>query len=367
MLRRSFKIVLLSILIVLAAAFFIYNKGRTFVFENGQSPSSSDDGLKQILGGLTLEQKIGQLFIIGFDGKVLDSKIEKLIKELHPGGVLLLGKNIENAEQLSFLIDSLQEIAKEDTGLLLLIAVDQEGGVVSRIDWAEKTAQSEIENKEQAYLIGKSRGSDLKGLGINLNLAPLLDQTFSGDFISDRSFKKGFEDTGEIASFLIKGQRDSGIFSCIKHFPGYGGIYFNPEDDLATLDSLPDISSFEKAGGAFPEMVMVSNVIYKEIEKDVPFSFSQKSVQLLKEKIKGDYLVVSDDLSQYSLLNNFSLKEIVSSPIKSGVDMLIFSDWRMSPEKGVAALKEAVMNSDLSEGIINDKVLKVIELKGKLK
>jgi len=343
--KAVLEIVILAFILVLVGFFVMYS-----FFEEPERVSFSEPS---VLERLTLDQKIGQLFIIGFEGKAMNSEIEALLEEIHPGGVLLLKRNIEDGEQLKELIISLQKAALNDTGLPLLIAVDQEGGEVSRINWIEKTPQSEIESAEHAYNIGKERGEELKELGINLNLAPLLDIVSSKDFLFERAFHDS-EIIKEFAQELIKGQRDSGIATAIKHFPGYGGISFNPEEKLAVLEQIPRTSQFINGS----EMIMTSNVVYKEIDEK-PFSFSEKGIQLLRDKIKGNYLIISDDLSQNSLLNEYSLEEIVSLPIKAGTDMLIFSGWKKPVEQGVSAFKQG----DISEKRINQSVQKIIKLK----
>lgn len=369
------RIIFLGLLLILIAGFIVYKvfykeqEGRVSTFpdrENRQTENSFLTEAEKVLKNLTLEQKIGQLFIIGFEGKILNSEIENLIKEIHPGGILLLERNIENKEQLKELIGSLQEIALEDTGLPLLIAIDQEGGIISRVEWVEKTPQSKIENTEQSYQIGRKRGKELKELGINLNLAPLLDASLPKDFIFERTFQKNLQVTGELAGALVRGQKEAGILTAIKHFPGYGGISFNPEEKLATLEKVPEISQFQKVAQVLPEMIMVSNVIYKDIDGELPFGLSTEGIKFLKSKIQGNYLVISDDLAQNSLLKKLILKDIVTLPIKSGVDILIFSGWRIPVIEGVAAFQEAVENGEIQEERIDKSVLKIIELKQRL-
>lgn len=318
------------------------------------------------LDQLTLEQKIGQLFVIGFEGKQVTPELEEQIKDLHPGGVLLLGKNIESKEQLKKLTADLQEVAKADTGLPLFIAVDQEGGPITRLDFLkQKTAQSEIKTAQQAFDIGFQRGNGLKDLGINLNLAPLLDPVKPGDFIFERAFQKEPEIIGNLAKGLIRGQKQAGIFTAIKHFPGYQGIDFNPEEKLAKVAKLPETEQFVIAMEQEPDLVMTSNVVYKELD-NLPFTFSKKGIDLLKQELGKDILVISDDLDQYSLLNNYELEEIVSKPLIAGVDILIFSGWRLPSEKGVKALISAVDKDKLKKSLIDKKIKKIIEIKSQL-
>ena len=319
------------------------------------------------LCSLSAEQKVGQLFVIGIDGTEIDDEMEAIIKDLHPGGVLLLGKNIESREQVKKLISDLQTIAKEDTGLPLFIAVDQEGGVVNRIGFLEeKTAQKDIKTKEKAYQVGFNRGKELKDLGINLNLAPLLDEIGENDFIFNRAFQENQDKTSELAKELIRGQREAGILTCIKHFPGYGGVTFHPEDNLGERQALPSTGQFGEVMEQSPEFVMTANVVYKELG-GLPFTFLKKGVDLIKKELGDSVLIMSDDLDQYSLLNNYSLEDIVVKPVEAGVDVLIFSGWRLPAKDGVKALLSAFKEGRIQEEKIDQAVERIIEIKEKLK
>jgi len=329
--------------------------------------TTSFESMKKIIEELSLEKKLGQLFIVGFEGKTVTPELENFFKKYKPGGVLLLSKNIENKEQLKNLISDLQNLSLKETGLPLIIAVDQEGGEISRIEFLEeKTPQSEIENLELAYQIGLKRAEELKELGVNLNLAPLLDFAQEGDFLFSRSFQKDSSQIGILAKSLISGQKAGGILTAFKHFPGYGQISFNPEEELAILEKIPEISQFKKTMEAKPELVMISNVIYKETDPSIPFIFSPTSIQFLKNNLGSGILIISDDLAQNSLLKSFSLKEIVTEPIEAGVDILIFSGWRLPVEQGLDEFLKAFRNGEISKEKIDKAISRVTQLKQKL-
>tara|TARA_Y100000310_G_scaffold135656_3_gene134530 strand:- start:1887 stop:3383 length:1497 start_codon:yes stop_codon:yes gene_type:complete len=323
---------------------------------------------EEILANFSLKEKVGQLFIIGFEGEEITPEIESIFKNIPPAGVILFSKNIKNGTQVKTLIENLQSLSQETTGLPLFVAVDQEGGIVSRVQFLkEKTAQKDIENEEEAFLVGLKRGKELKDFGFNLNLAPVLDQLNPSDFLYQRSFQKDTETEGLLGKAIIEGQKEAGILSSLKHFPGYTGIAFNPEEKLGKLSKIPEISQFKKAIESDPEFVMLANIIVTELDPLRRFFFSKQSIQFLKESLLGDYLIITDDLNQSVFLDKFSLEDIVTTPIKSGVDVLLFTDFQENPEKALESFFEAAAEGKVSEETIDNAVLKVIQLKERIR
>ncbi|MBI2626259.1 MAG: N-acetylmuramoyl-L-alanine amidase [Candidatus Nealsonbacteria bacterium] len=339
---------------------FDWDKLKLLISSLSPSP---ENGAEFILKSLTLEEKIGQLLILGFEGNASTPELKNLIKTTRPGGIILFKKNIGERSQIKALIEDLQKVSLTETGLPLLVAVDQEGGVVSRISFIkEQTGQPEIKNADHAYKVGLNRGMELKELGINLNLAPVLDITQTEDFLYERSFKKRAEETGILAKAMVSGQQEANILTAIKHFPGYGGISFNPEEILATLADVPQITHFQKLMETSPELVMTANVVYPDIDATLPIAFSVKGIEFLREKLGEVPLIITDDLSQSYLLDVLTSKEVATMPIKAGVNILLFSDWK----SGVDAefiIKKAVEASEISEELIDRAILRTIQLK----
>lgn len=334
----------------------------------GIVPADVENGSRQLLAGLTLEQKVGQLFVIGFVGKGMTKELEDDLKALHPGGVLLLERNISDEAQLKDLLASLQQTTREDTGLPLLVAIDQEGGEVCRVQFLPCSSQADIGGKEAAFQTGYERGRALRALGINLNLAPLLDEASPSDFIYERSFKTDIKRIGEMAEALIAGQREAGLLTAMKHFPGYGGISFNPErEELPVLEVRPATFQFQKALEAEPEMVMTVNVVYQDLDPDLPFGLSEKGLAFLKEELGRDILVISDDLSSPVLKKAYSLEGAVGLAQRAGLDLLLVAgfDEPTDSDKAIAALVKEVQEGRVSEAALDRTVLRIIELKQK--
>ena len=162
------------------------------------------------------------------------------------------------------------------------------------------------------------------------------------------------------------GQKGAGILTAIKHFPGYGQVTFSPEEKLAERETLPEISQFKKAMEANPEFVMTANLIYKNLDSSLPFTFSPQALQFLKNNLGSEILIISDDLAQDYLLEKFSLKEIVTKPVQAGLDLLIFSGWEIEVADGLDAFFEAFRKGEISQTKVNTAVSKIIQLKQKL-
>ena len=331
--------------------------------------SESFDSMQPTIVGLNdvTRKRIGQLFVVGFEGTTVTPELKSFFEKYYPGGILLLSKNILSSHQTTKLNEDLQSLSLQVSEQPLLISVDQEGGLVSRVDFLEElTAQSEIENSDEAYQVGLKRGEELKELGINLNLSPLMDNVGEDDFLYNRSFQKDPELAGELGKSLILGQQEAGVFSSIKHFPGYIGMMTNPEEKMQIISSIPTITQFEKTMEAEPAFVMTANAIYEEIDSFLPFTFSETAIDYLKDSLGKNVLVISDDLLQNSLLNGYTLKQIVICPIKAGVDLEIISGYRSSVSEALDAFLDAVNNQEISLEKIDTAVSRIIQFKKEL-
>jgi len=314
---------------------------------------------------LSLEQAIGQILMIGFNDATLTPELEQLMERLRPGGVLLLSRNIQSITQLQKLTQDLQRVSLKYSQLPLFIAVDQEGGSISRVQFGkEKTAQSIIRDTDHAYTVGQKRAQELRLLGINVNLSPVLDNTNPEDFLFDRTFQTEHFQSGTLAKALLDGQKESGILSTLKHFPGYGNIAFNPEQKLATVQEFPDTSSFSLALVSNPEFLLLSNVIYDSFDPDNPFTFSSKGISMVRKDMGFQGIIISDDLAQPSLFNNYDFDHIVFSPIQAGVTMLMFSK-QPDATNAHELLAQSIQDNPILKRNIENSAARILEAKKK--
>lgn len=332
---------------------------------DGERGGSGSDGTLQ---DLTLEQKVGQLFLVGFEGTEVTPEIRELFEAVHPGGVILFGRNITDEAQLARLIADLQELAAADSGQPLFVAIDQEGGQIVRISWiGDDVSQAQVASPQQAYDLGLARARSLAELGFNLNLAPVLDMGVPGDFLTryGRTFPGSPREVGELGASVICGQRDGGILSTAKHFPGYGGITYDPENDkLAVEPDLPEFSQFQAAAAAEPEFVMTANVIYTALDPELPFTLSPAGISFLKKEVQGEYLVISDDLASKVLKEAYGLEGAVTRAAVAGVDVLLISGHEAGDvHAAFNAVLDAVRDGDIAEEVVDERIIRILRLK----
>ncbi len=274
-----------------------------------------------------LQDALGQMLIIGFEGTEFTPELGELLEEIRPGGVLLLSRNIISWMQVRKLTSDLQEFALRNIGRPLFIAVDQEGGEISRVPWVERASQAGLFDKEEGYAIGQKRAAELRQIGVNMNLAPVLDSAGKEDFLYGRSFQKSPSEAFPILLGLVEGYESKGVIAVPKHFPGYGGIPENPEQGtVPVVKSVPDISLFNMLFKEHPvPLLMVSHAVYEDIDKKSPFPFS--GVKFLREKLGNEVLVMSDDLLSPALLSQYSLGDIGVQALEGGVNVLLVAGY----------------------------------------
>ncbi|HEY8389889.1 MAG TPA: glycoside hydrolase family 3 N-terminal domain-containing protein, partial [Clostridia bacterium] len=202
----------------------------------------------------TLEQKIGQLMLVGWQSPNADDLIEN-IKKYNFGNVILFTRNIKSASQIQDMCSKIQEAAMQYNGAPCFIALDQEGGSVRRIydgitntPGAMAIAAASAKYPEAAAIIGNILGAELKALGINLNLAPVVDINSNplNPIIAIRSFGDDPYIVKKLATDFAKALQNNGIMSCYKHFLGHGDVDIDSHIDLPRINkSIDEIKRLE--------------------------------------------------------------------------------------------------------------------------
>ncbi len=331
--------------------------------------------IEKTLDSMSLEEKIGQVVICGFYGTTPSKEIETLIRKYHLGNVILFKRNIENPEQLKELTFSLQEMSK----IPLSIAVDQEGGIVTRLTEPFTTfpgnmATAATQDVHNAYLTGLIMAKEMRAVGINWDLAPVVDinDLPQNPGIGVRSYSDDPEIIARFASEFVKGLHDGKVAACAKHFPGKGHSAKDAHLEMPTVDR--DMKTLEKIE-LYPygelmkvgiDSIMPSHVYYPALceEKNLPATLSKNVMtDLLKNKMGFKGVNVTDDLEMGGITNSLSGSEAAWISFKNGADVVMMCHTFEEQVKTFEKIKEKVLDGSISIEKLNDSVRRVLEMK----
>ena len=339
---------------------------------------------KSVLAEMTLDEKIGQLFIVnpeqidGYDETVTmyDDTMKDILAKYPVGGVIQMTANVIDPEQITELNSKLQETSKYG----LIIAVDEEGGSVARIglndsfDVPRYNSMYEIGSTGdtgKAKEVGQTIGGYIKKYGFNVDFAPDADVFTNPEntVIGYRAFSSDPQVASDMVSACIEGFHESGAGCCIKHFPGHGDTYEDTHtggavvnkswDELLNCELMPFINNLDKT-----DMVMISHITLPNVTDDgLPASLSK---QLITDKLKTELgykgIIITDSLSMGAVTDGSTPAQAAVKAFTAGADILL-----MPGNLGEAfdGIKQALDSGEITEERLDESVLKILELKEK--
>lgn len=329
-----------------------------------------------------IQKKVGQLMVFGFKGKTASPEIKKLIREHHVGGIILFGRNIGTPEEVLSLTTELQREAKEaGHSHPLLICIDQENGIVRRLGEGTTIFPGAMllgatDNPKNAYAIGIATGRELKHLGVNWNLAPVVDVNNNPEnpVIGVRSFGESAEKVSQFGQEAIQGMQDAGIITTLKHFPGHGDTTVDSHLDLPVIshsmerleqiELKPFVDCIERGA----DTVMSAHVYFPAIETkaNVPATLSKKVITgLLREKLGFDGVVTTDCMEMNAISETIGTARGGVEAIKAGVDLIMVSHLHTRHFETLNEILGAIESGEIEEKTINDAYERVMKLKEK--
>lgn len=330
-----------------------------------------DSKLKMLLQSMTLEEKVGQLFIARYpkENKLEDIKSYKL------GGYIWFGRDFEGKTPLE--VSGEVSDCQAASALPMLMGVDEEGGTVNRISLNPALRSSPFLSPQQLYTQGgydaiesdaREKSVLLKSLGMNLNFAPVCDlPESSDDFIYARSFGTSAAETSEYISLVVETMKEEGMGSVLKHFPGYGSNIdthggmakdSRPYQSFVERDFLP----FQAGIAAGADLVLVNHNIVESMDAVNPASLSTEVHKVLREKLGFDGVIVTDDLSMGAIREFADIQQSSVLAIQSGNDLVCCTDYQVQ----IPAVLEAVKDGRIPQSRIDESVLRILKLKHNL-
>jgi beta-N-acetylhexosaminidase len=321
---------------------------------------------------LSLEEAVGQMFVVGVGGTEPDYYIEKMIRERNIGGIILHDYNMQSKEQTQAMVSELQKLSiKTSLCIPLIVAVDQEGGRVSSAPWVTyhppAAAVGQSGDPAQAQRIAEEIGRQLDAAGVNTDLAPVVDTGF-GAAIGDRSFGTDPHLVSEMGAAAVRGFEAAGLISTAKHFPNHGAAKVDSHTGLPVVDHdmqtvlSYDLPPFKQAVEAGVPMVMVGHLLYPAIDPERPASLSPKAIKLLRKEVGFDGVIITDDLAMEGAKQGGTVAQAAVKAVSAGADMLIIS----SPQEQVdaySAVVRGVKQGRISQDQINGSVDRILKLK----
>ncbi len=313
---------------------------------------------------LSLEEKIGQLLLVRYTDDAIN-----ILKKYPVSGFVFYEKDFKDKSKKQ--VQEMTKTIQKNSKIPLLTAVDEEGGKVTRVSSNPNLVKEKFKSSKELYDLGgfeaikkdtKEKSSLLKDLGLNLNLAPVIDvSTDVNAYIYPRTLGKGTDLTSTYAKTVIESSKDTGVSYTLKHFPGYGN---NPDThtssavDTRTYDEIlkNDIPPFETGIKAGAEAVLVSHNIVNSIDANNPASLSANVHNVLRNDLKFTGVIITDDIAMSALdkINNVTLQALLA-----GNDLIITTDYQTSFNE----LKTNVQNNTIDESIIDQHVLRILAWK----
>ena len=327
------------------------------------------DQAQVILDKMSLEEKIGQMFLIRYSD---DQTVLSDIAQYNPGGILLFAKDFENHTKES--IKAQLDTCQQASGTPLIIGVDEEGGVVTRISRFTNFRSERFKSPQDLYAEGgfERIASDtdekcalLKSIGINVNLAPVADVSEDpSSFIYDRTIGQNAEITSEYVRTVVGRMKANGMGSALKHFPGYGNNGDTHTDIITDTRPLGafvsgDLLPFQAGIDEGTDIVLVSHNIVSCMDPDYPASLSPTVHALLRNTIGFDGVIMTDDLVMSAITEYTDGKSAAVQAVIAGNDLLCCSDYAVQ----VPAVIEAVKSGVISEERINESAKRIIQMK----
>lgn len=336
------------------------------------------DQIKEKIKAMTLEEKIGQMIIVGTEGYEINDNTVEFIDKYKVGGFIFFANNIQSSAQLLKFTNSIKAENSKNS-IPLFLSIDEEGGRVTRmpkefVKLPSNKIIGNVNSKDFSYEIGRSMASKIGSFGFNMNFAPVLDVNSNpkNPVIGDRAFSSKTDIVSSLGVETMKGLQQGKVIPVVKHFPGHGDTTEDSHiglpslsHDLARLESL-ELIPFQEAINNEADAVMIAHILLPEIDKENPSSMSKTIItDILREKMKFQGLVITDDMTMGAIMKNYEIGEASVKSVLAGTDIVLVCHGKDKQIQVIEALKKAAAEGRITEERIDESVYRILSLKEK--
>lgn len=330
--------------------------------------------VRQDVAGMTLDQKLGQMFLIETYYQTWTPDIANMVVGMHAGAVIIYAKNMKTPAQLQSYISSLQAHAS----IPLLVTMDEEGGLVDRLGYNNffppLPAAQDLGNSGNPALATKAgvqAAQEMLTMGINTDLAPVVDVMGpNGSVETTRLYGSTPAIVTKFAGAYMNALQSHGVIATLKHWPGIGDVTQDPHLTLPSIDATPaqlesqHFATFRALLPDNPGMIMVTHVLVNAIDPTMPATLSPKMVNgVLRGELGYNGVVMTDSLYMQGIAERYSLPQAGVLAVIAGDDLLEGAYDTSSMAAMIAALKQAIASGQISVARIDQSVTRILALK----
>ena len=345
------------------------------------SPLPSDAELDAMIGGMSLQDKVAQMVMVGFQGQSVATSPElaTMVGTYHVGGVVLLEANAHDPQQLSALTGELQSLAlSSGAGIPLFIAINHEGGIVVRITervtgFPGNMAVAATGRQEYAYIAAALAAQELRAMGVNMNLAPVLDVNDHplNPVIGTRSFGESPVLVAEYGRWAVRGSQDNGVIAVGKHFPGHGSVAVDSHGALPVLQVTADeltqreLVPFRAAIEEGVAGIMTAHIAVPALDgSGRPATLSPEILAgLLRQEMGYDGLILTDSLGMGGITTGWGQPQAAVEAVKAGADIVLSTTPMEAHVAIVQGLAAAVQQGEIPIERIDQSLRRILRVK----
>ena len=369
-LQLHIRAVILLILSMIAIAMMAQVYQQNWDSRVTSYPTKTEEAInnyaKKILGEMTLEEKVGQMFF------AMDTADSERAVELGLGGLLLSERNLENLSKSE--VNAVVSSFQTGSAVPMFIGANEEGGIYNTVSRYPALRQIPFLSPAELMTTGgislvesdaEDKSELLRSLGVNVNFAPVCDvATADGAYMYGRALGREADDTARYAEAVVKTMNDEGVIGVLKHFPGYGNntdTHTAMALDERALEILEreDLLPFRAGFQAGADAVMVSHTVVSALDSQLPASLSEAVHNYLRQNMGFAGVIITDDLKMAAISESFGDEEAAVQAVLAGNDMLCLLEY----EEQYSAVLHAAETGEISMTKLDEAVLRILRWK----